>query len=149
MGRRRTRLEMTSAQEADARRLLVDATDDRERERLQFLLLASSGEHTLAALAGAAGRSRSTIQNWVVKFLSGGLAGLLERDTPPGAASPIAQPTIQAQLRAGLSAGRWKSAPQVAVWLQREHGIQRAQKSIYYWLRKQAQTASQTKNKPV
>jgi transposase len=141
MGRRVTRLELTTAQQAEARRRLLASTDCRERERLQFVLLASSGEHTLAALARAAGRSRSTIQNWLGKFLSGGLAGLLERDTPPGAISPIAQPAILAQLDAGLKAGMWKTAEDVAVWLKREHRIARARKTIYYWLRKISGTA--------
>lgn len=145
MGRRRTRLELTTAQQAQARRRLPDSTDPRERERLQFVLLASSGEYTLAALARAVGRSRSTIQNWVDKFTSGGLPGLLKRDTPPGAVSPIARPVILAQLDAGLKAGMWKSAEDVAAWLKREHRVRRSRKTIYYWLRKCGRMAPQAK----
>lgn len=39
-------------------------------------------------------------------------------------------------LVAGLKAGRWRTAGQVAVWLQAEHGIEQAAQSLYRWLGK-------------
>ncbi len=43
---------------------------------------------------------------------------------------------MQAELKAGLKSGRWRTAGQVAAWLQEMHGIKRAAKSIYRWLGK-------------
>ena len=105
-------------------------------ERARFALLGATGEYTLEELAGKLGRQRSTLQQWLGKFRAGGLAGLLERDTAPGLASPMATPKVQRQLQAGLQNGRWTSAAHVAAWLKRAHGIQRARKSIYYWFEK-------------
>ncbi len=39
-------------------------------------------------------------------------------------------------MAAGLKSGRWRTAGQVAAWLQEEHGIKRAAKSLYRWLGK-------------
>ena len=111
-------------------------TDLRERERLPVVLWATSGQHTLEDLAGLAGRARSTVQVWLDQFAAGGVDRLLERDTPPGKSSPVGAPEVQAELRAGLQAGRWRTAAQVAAWLQEAHGIRRAVKSIYRWLGK-------------
>ena len=136
MGRRRTRLELSATQQAEARRLLQSSKDRRALERLRFVLEAASGRHTLEELASHLGRRRSTIQNWLGKFHRGGLAGLLERDSAPGKVSPIANRGIQSQMAAGLKAGRWSSAAQVAAWLQTVYGITRSRKSIYYWFQK-------------
>ena len=43
---------------------------------------------------------------------------------------------MQEALAAGLKSGRWRTAGQVAAWLQEEHGIKRAAKSLYRWLGK-------------
>ena len=136
MGRKRTRLNLTAAQRAQALQQFRLSKDARERERLGFALRAARGRHTLEDLAIQLGRSRSTIQNWLDKFNAGGLAGLLNRDTPPGAVSPLAKPRLQKQLRQGLQAGRWSSAAGIARWLKQAHGIKRNRKSIYYWLAK-------------
>jgi hypothetical protein len=37
---------------------------------------------------------------------------------------------VQAQLHAGLQAGQWRTARQVAAWLKAAHGIERATKSL-------------------
>ena len=136
MGRRRTRLQLSEAEQDEARRLCRSRADVRERERARFALEAATGKYTLEELAGRLGRSRSTLQNWLVKFANGRLAGLLERDTAPGRASPIDAAEVQRALRNGLKAGRWRSAAHVAAWLEEEHRIRRSRKSIYYWFQK-------------
>jgi hypothetical protein len=73
---------------------------------------------------------------WLDDFTTGGLAQLLERAAPPGKPRPVAGAKVQAQLQAGLKAGHWRTAGQVAAWLQKDHGIERATKSLYYWLGK-------------
>lgn len=129
-------MSLSSAQLAELRRRLRVARDLREKERLRFALRAASGNYTLEDLAEMTGRVRATMQNWLKKLNAGGIPGLLDRDTPPGSMSPLAAPDIQVQLRAGLAAGRWQSAGQVATWLKEAHGIERATKSVYYWLAK-------------
>lgn len=136
MGRKRTRLNLSAEQFADLHQRLRASKDERERERVKFLILAARGECTVEELATATGRARATIQNWLQKFRAGGVSGLLERETPPGSISPIALPEVQAEFRAGVAAGRWRSAGEVAAWLKQEHGIRRASKSVYYWLAK-------------
>ena len=136
MGRHRTRLDLTPAQLSKLQRQLQVTHDPRQTERLQFVLGAATGGSTLEDLARQAGRSRSTIQNWLGKLEIGGVTGLLERDAPPGMASPLASKTIQSQFEAGLKSDRWKSAGEIAAWLKQEHGIERSRKSIYYWIHK-------------
>lgn len=105
---------------------------------------AASGRHTLEDLARRAGRARATIQLWLGKFVRGGIQGLLQHDTPPGSISPLAAPHLQAELQAGLNAGRWRSAQEIARWLNDVYGIRRARKSVYYWLRKRRSLARPT-----
>ena len=136
MGRHRTHLRLSTAQQAELPRLLRAAEDKRERERLQVALWAGTGRYTLEELAKKAGRARATIQLWLGKFKAGNTRGLLRRDTPPGASSPLSAPRLQVQLRAGLKAGRWHSAEAMAAWLKEKHGIVRNRKTLYYWLKK-------------
>ena len=136
MGRKRTRLKLTPAQRHTLERLLRATGDGRLRERLRFAVRASEGQHTLEGLARGVGRSRSTIQNWLAKFQTGGLEGLLDRNTPPGMESPLASGVIQAEISAGIESGQFKTAAHIAAWLRERHGINRSRKSIYYWLRK-------------
>jgi transposase len=127
---------MSAEEMAQVKQGIRSATDARDKERLQVVLWATSGQHSLQALAELAGRARSTIQIWLDDFTAGGLTKLLEREAPPGKPSPVAELKVQAQLQAGLKAGRWRTAGQVAAWLKETHGIERAAKSLYYWLGK-------------
>lgn len=136
MGRKRTKLTLSVAATVRLKEQIRAATDPRDKERLQVVNWATSGQHPLAGLAGLAGRARSTIQAWLDAFTDGGVAQLLERQAPPGKPSPVAETEVQAQLQAGLQAGQWRTAGQVAAWLQEKHGIERATKSLYYWLGK-------------
>ena len=92
--------------------------------------------HTHKEIAALIGRARSTIQEWINAYEAGGLAGLLARKKAPGKPSPIADPALQAQIRAGLRGGRWRTASHLATWLRQTHGIQRVARSMYYWLAK-------------
>jgi transposase len=136
MARKRTKLGVGPETLDQLKQRLRTVTDVREKERLQVVLWAVSGQHTLAELAELAGRARSTIQIWLDEFEEGGIAGLLEREASPGRPTAVAQGKVQEQLQEGLRAGRWRTAAQVAAWLQEAHGIKRAVKSIYWWLGK-------------
>ena len=123
---------MSAEEMAQVKQGIRSATDARDKERLQVVLGATSGQHSLQALVELTGRARSTIQIWLDDFTEGGLTKLFEREAPPGKPSPVAAPKIQEQLQAG----HWRTAGQVAAWLKETHGIERAAKSLYYWLGK-------------
>ena len=125
MGRNRTRLQLLPGELGELTRLSRSLASQKDLERLQTVLLAADGRHTLGELAQITGRSRATIQNWLGKFARHRIVGLLERHTPPGAISPLASQRIQSQLHAGLKAGRWTSAAAIAQWLNETHGIPR------------------------
>jgi transposase len=136
MARKRTKLGVGPEVLSELKARLRATPDPREKERLQVVLWSTEGRHTLAELARLAGRARSTIQVWLDDFEAGGLVGLLERESPPGLSSPLGEPKVRQQLEAGLQAGRWRTAGQVALWLKETHGIKRAAKSLYRWLGK-------------
>lgn len=148
MGRRRTQITLSAAQRTELHRRLPVTEDRRQRERMQVALWASSGRHTLEDLASMAGRARATIQLWLGKFKGGGLPGLLKRDTPPGATSPLSSSKMQSQLKAGLKSGRWRSAQGMSDWLKETHGIHRARKTLYYWLKKEGWSAPGARQRP-
>jgi len=136
VGRKPTRLLVSTAQRAELLKRLRGGLDSRSKERLQVVLWATEGPHTLDEISRRAGRARSTIQLWIDRFVAGGIAELLRRNTPPGATSPIGSTKIQTELRNGLKADRWPSAAAVAKWLHDTHGITRSRKSLYYWFNK-------------
>jgi transposase len=136
MARKRTKLGISPGVLIELKERLRTTTDLREKERLQVVLWSTQGRHTLEDLARLASRARSTIQIWLDHFEAGGMARVLERESPPGQSSPLGQPQVQQELAAGLKSGRWRTAGQVARWLKEAHGIERAAKSLYRWLGK-------------
>jgi transposase len=136
MARKRTKLAISPEVLSELKERLRSTTGLRDKERLQVVLWSTSGQHTLEELARLSGRARSTIQIWLDAFEAGGVARLLERESPPGLSSPLSEPKVQEQLKAGLKSGRWRTAGQVADWLKETHGIKRAAKSLYRWLGK-------------
>jgi transposase len=136
MARAHLKLTVSPAQKAELEQRFKAADDVRQRQRLQAMLLATTGQHGYRDIAQIVGCSPSTFGLWLNQFLAGGISALLRRKTPPGSSSPIGQARVQAELMAGLKSGRWRTAGQVAAWLQEAHGIKRAAKSIYRWLGK-------------
>jgi transposase len=129
-------LTVQPAQKAELEKRFKTTEDVRQRRRLQAVLLATTGQHGYRDIAQIVGCATSTFALWLNQYLAGGIEGLLRRESPPGLTSPIGQPKVQKQFEEGLKAGRWRTAAQVAAWLQEEHGIKRAAKSIYRWLGK-------------
>jgi len=112
-----------------------ESKDPRERERLQAVKLAMSGQYTFEEISEVVGRSRSVIQIWMDRFEACGLEGL-KRKKAPGKVSPIANEEVFKGIRQGLEKGTWRSAGQIAAWLKKEHGLHRTGQSLYYWLGK-------------
>jgi transposase len=136
MPRAHLKLTVQPAQKAELEKRFKTTEDVRQRQRLQAVLLATTGQHGYRDIAQIVGCATSTLALWLNQYLAGGIEGLLRRESPPGVTSPIGQPKVQKQFEEGLQAGRWRTAAQVAAWLQEEHGIKRAAKSIYRWLGK-------------
>ncbi|MBN9693298.1 MAG: hypothetical protein J0M24_23900 [Verrucomicrobia bacterium] len=70
------------------------------------------------------------------KFRKGGLCELLRRESAPGMKSPLTREGVKSKLVQGLKCQRWTTAQQIVDWLEHEHGIHLARKSVYYWIRK-------------
>jgi transposase len=132
-GRKRT--EISSPDREEVERLLRATTNPREKERLIVARMAMSGKHTLAMMAEVVGRARSSIQIWLDKFETGGVAGLLDRKRPPGRdASLSAQ--VQQEVKAQLAEGTWRTAQEFRHWLEQTHQINLSLAGCYYWLGK-------------
>ena len=136
MGRPKLKLMVAAKQADEVRKLFRASEDPREKERLQAVLLAMGGAHTYEEIAGIVGRARSRIQIWLDRFESGGIKGLLARGKAPGRTSALQRPAVQKDMVKGLREGQWLTAPQLAAWLQKKHGIRHKPQSIYYWLGK-------------
>lgn len=136
MGRKPSKLTSTTAQRADLQTRLNSRLNAGSRQKIRAVLLAMNGECSLDEIARITGRARSTIQLWLKRYEDGGTALLLKRKDVLKSSSPIAAEGMQHQLKEGLRKGQWSSAAEIARWLQDVHGIKRARKSIYYWMRK-------------
>jgi transposase len=124
------------------------------RECLLAVRLGLQGELSLAQIAAATGRARSTIQEWLAAYRAGGVDALLHdgRATNPGVPGKLTA-AAKAELTAGLQQGRWRTVPQLRAWLQAEHQIQMALSSLYNHLGKagarlRVPRPSHVKNKP-
>lgn len=135
-GRPKLRLVLDAATTAAIERGWKESTDARDRERLQAVRLAASGNHTYAEIAEIVGRSVTILQRWFKRLEREGLPGLLTRHHGGGRPSALHAPRVRKALEKGLREGRWLTAPQVADWLEQEHGIQMHSRSLYYWLKK-------------
>ena len=136
MAKAKLKLVIEEAARMELERAYRSASTSRDKEKLLAIRLATGGQHTYSELSEVVGRSRSIIQIWVERYLKNGLEGLLSRAPGGGRPSPLAETKVQQDLEAGLRAGKWRTAPQIRSWLKKEHGIERASKTIYYWLGK-------------
>lgn len=136
MGRKPSKLFSTAAKRAELQERLKTRLNAGSRQKIRAVLLAMDGEHSLDEIASLTGRARSTIQLWLKRYEDGGVALLLKRKAPMKSTSPIASDEIGRELAEGLKAGQWSSAAEIARWLEDVHGIKRARKSIYYWIKK-------------
>jgi transposase len=114
-----------------------------EQKRLLALKMAQQGQFTRAQIGDALNKSRATIGRWLKAYLSGGIQALLKRGH--GGKQPTLQPDDIDALKDGLRSGQFKTAKQIANWLEKERGIQMKKSGIYYWLDKvKAQRASKS-----
>jgi transposase len=108
-----------------------------ERERLQTIKLAYSGQHTMDEIAELVGKGRRSVARWVKVFRQDGVAGLKAK--PRGGARAkrtlVTEPTA-ADLIEGLKVGRWKRARDIQQWLLKEKKTKLSLPGLYNWLRR-------------
>ena len=85
----------------------VGAERARDHQRLSAVRLAMSGELTLAQIAKAVGKARSTVAEWMRVVRVDGLSALLALHQGRGRA-PQLKAKAQKELRTGLRRGRWR-----------------------------------------
>jgi transposase len=96
MGRRATRIVLTSAERAElTRRVRARTSSQQAAQRARIVLDAADGAQTIA-IAQAEGITRHTVQHWRDRFARDGLAGLTDRPhcPPPRLYSPVRQAQI-------------------------------------------------------
>lgn len=136
MGRPYNRLVMDGPTRRELERRFRRSDDVRDRQRLEAVRLACTGQHSLEQIAETAGCSRAAVQIWLGKFKQAGLDGLLLRHKPGASKSPLQEPRIQKALGEELADGNFRTAGQLARWLDERFGVKRSAKSLYYWLKR-------------
>ena len=107
------------------------------RECLLAVQLGLQGEQNLDQIAAATGRARSTIQTWFDAYRTGGVEALLKDGRADNAGAPSKlTAAAKAELEAGLKTGRWRTVPQMRVWLKTTHRVVMALSSLYNHLGK-------------
>lgn len=107
----------------------------RQMERLMALRMGLSGEYTLAQIAAAVGRARSSVIVWMSVARQEGVTSLLGKHQGRGRTARLEGATFK-ELRQGVRRGRWKRAKEAQVWLQRRHGLNLSVSGVRYWLKK-------------
>lgn len=108
-------------------------TSPHDYSRLLALEMAQQGQWTLAEIAKALGKDRTTIVRWLKSYRQGGLQGLLARGH--GGRKPRLKTDDIEALKAELRKGVFKTANQIRNWL-KERGIGMTVWGVYYWLAK-------------
>ena len=111
----------------------------REMERLMALQMAMNGHSTLAQIAAAIGRSRSTICEWMRQARNKGIEPLLERHRGKGREAQV-KGKVLVGLRQGLQRGRWARAKDAQQWLAQRHGLKLSLSGTRYWLKKEGES---------
>ena len=123
MGRPYNRLVVDGPTRREVERRFRQVEDVRDRRRLETVRLACTGQHSLEQIAETVGCSRAAVQIWLGKFKRGGLEGLLARRKPGASKSPLQEPPIQQALGEELAAGNFRTAGQLARWLEERFGV--------------------------
>ena len=107
----------------------------RDQQRLGAVRLAMSGELTLAQIAKAVGKARSTVGEWMRVVRVEGLSALLALHQGRGRA-PRLQAKAQKELRTGLRRGRWRRLKDAQQWLAERHRVKIGLGGVRYWIKK-------------
>lgn len=135
-GRPRVKVALSEEERAELERVYASPSCAKDKEKAQALLLATEGIYSYEMLAGIVRRSRATVVNWFRDFAEGGVGAVLGHGKGAGRPSEMGGEEVRAALARGLAAGDWVTAGQAREWLAREFGINRAERTVRYWLGK-------------
>jgi transposase len=113
----------------------ASAQRGRDHQRLSAVRLAMSGELTLAQIAKAVGRARSTVAEWMRVARGSGLEALLALHQGRGRA-PQLPGKAHKELRTGLRRGRWRRLKDAQQWLAERHQVEMGLGGVRYWVKK-------------
>ena len=113
----RTKIQISET-EAELKRLLLQCTDGRIKEKLQALYwLKTKKLYTVTQIADLLGRHRVTVERWLNQYQKQGLEAILKRKKSPGRPRAI-PPEIVAQLQEELKEPEgFSSYQEVQQWL--------------------------------
>lgn len=119
---------------------LKQAKTGSQKERLQMLWWLKTGQvRQHQELSDRLGRSPATITRWLKQYRTGGLAGLLEVKTAPGA-EPKIQGEALAKLKQRLQSSEgFTSYQEIVVWLEQECGLQLKYDTVNRFVRQKLQ----------
>lgn len=100
------------------------------RERMIALKLVLEGG-SRRAVAKSLGRSQTTIQTWVNKFRSGGLAGLTDKRKGNGPESRLT-PEMESAMIEELKKGHWRTARDAWKWLGENFDVSELKEATIY-----------------
>ena len=101
-----------------------------ERERLLALKQALEGKDS-HAVAKSLGRSYATIREWINKFRTGGVDGLLAKGKGIGPESQLTA-EMQAAMIEQLKLGKWRTGRDTWNWLSENYDVSHLKESVIY-----------------
>lgn len=125
------KLDITES-EQDLKSLLRNQKTASAKERMQLLYLLKSGQaKTIDCAASLLGRHRVTVQKWLRLYRTGGLAGMLERKSPPGRKQSIPEWAQNALSKRLEQPEGFNSYGEICQWLQTQLGITAPYKTVH------------------
>jgi transposase len=125
------KLDITES-EQDLKSLLRNQKTASAKERMQLLYLLKSGQaKTVDCAACLLGRHRVTVQKWLKLYRNGGLAGLLERKSPPGRKHSISDWAQNALSKRLEQPEGFNSYGEICQWLETQLGISAPYKTVH------------------
>ena len=107
------------------KRRVIQEKDGRSKDRLQFLYGLKMGTiKTLSQAAKWLGRHRNTISEWLVKYETGGLSQLLDRQTSPGGPPSIKGEVLEKLTEKLDKPEGFNSYGDIQRWLKEVHGCE-------------------------
>lgn len=113
-------------------RRVTQEKEGRCKERLQFLYWLKIGKiKTLLEAARLLGRCRDTLSDWLLKYQTGGLKQLLDRQTSPGR-PPTLKGEVLEKLTEKLSCPEgFNSYWEIQRWLAKEQGMEVSYQMVF------------------
>ena len=106
----RTKIQISETEE-ELKRLLLQSTDSRIKEKLQALYwLKTKKLYTVTQIADLLGRHRVTVERWLDQYRKNGIEGILTRKKSPGRPRAV-PPEIVVQLQEELKDPEGFSSP--------------------------------------